>query len=264
MRNESLNQRASLRCTKWVALAVSMSLAAFIFACNDGSAASPAGPDSGLQAPKADGQSKRVRAFYRWKVKAGQEDRFVKAWSDQTAAMRSRVKGARGGFLLRSQSEPSQLLAVARWESRVDQEAFGNGKPLGDGLSQAMSEAGALVSTEIFDEVEDRLDYESWKGKLVRVYKMSIEPGKEKSFTDAWLKATIAITGKIKGARGSLLMKDPQATSRFVEIVRWESMQDWRAFIAADPADPEAFEKIFALMTLLSAETFDEVEKNLY
>jgi heme-degrading monooxygenase HmoA len=246
------------------ALAVLLSLSAFAFACNDGTAASSAEQDRLSQAPKSDGGSKRIRVLTRWNVKAGQEARFVKAWVDQTAAMRSGVKGARGGFLLRSQSDPSQLLAVALWESRVDWEAFRNGKQSRDNSAQAMSETAAQVSVDALDEVEDRLNYESWKGKMVRVYKMSIEPGKEKSFADAWLKATIAIMGKNKGAHGSLLMKDPQSASRFVEVVRWESLQDWRAFIAADAADPDAFDTIFSVMTILSAETFDEVEKNVF
>ncbi len=42
--------------------------------------------------------------------------------------------------------------------------------------------------------------------------------------------------------------------------MRWDSLADWQAFIAAKPAEPEAFRTIFAVMTVEAITVFDEVE----
>jgi heme-degrading monooxygenase HmoA len=54
-----------------------------------------------------------IRAIYRWQVKTGYEDVFVKAWVQGTKAIRDMVKGARGGVLLQSRTNPSAFLAVS-------------------------------------------------------------------------------------------------------------------------------------------------------
>jgi hypothetical protein len=42
--------------------------------------------------------------------------------------------------------------------------------------------------------------------------------------------------------------------------VRWDSLDASNKFIAAPPADPETFAKIFCLVNVTSAERFDEID----
>jgi hypothetical protein len=49
-------------------------------------------------------------------------------------------------------------------------------------------------------------------------------------------------------------MRNRHDRSAFVAVVRWDGPADCQAFIAAEPANPEAFRTIFAAMTLLSTE----------
>lgn len=43
-----------------------------------------------------------IRVVYRWKVQAGQEDTFVRAWTRGTRAIRATFEGSHGSVLLRS------------------------------------------------------------------------------------------------------------------------------------------------------------------
>jgi len=99
-----------------------------------------------------------IRVIYRWKIKSGQEDSFVKAWARTTQAIRVKMKGARGSVLLRSRLDPGEFVAVARWEGFEDWQAFRLGNPPDPEASRAMSLAGNLLSIEIFDEIQDLLD----------------------------------------------------------------------------------------------------------
>jgi len=47
-----------------------------------------------------------LRVVYRWRVKAGEEDVFIQAWTQGTAAIRAQVKGAGGSLLMRSHRDP--------------------------------------------------------------------------------------------------------------------------------------------------------------
>jgi heme-degrading monooxygenase HmoA len=42
-----------------------------------------------------------------WKVRAGEEEIFIRAWTRSTRAIRDTAKGARGSLLLRNQNDPS-------------------------------------------------------------------------------------------------------------------------------------------------------------
>ena len=79
-------------------------------------------------------------------------------------------------------------------------------------------------------------------------------------FIDTWLKVNMSIGQKVEGARGKTLSNDRDDRSMFYEVVRWDSFDAWNRFIAAPPADRDAFQKIFSLMNLTSAESFDEID----
>lgn len=96
-----------------------------------------------------------IRAIYRWQVKTGYEDVFVKAWGQGTKAIRAMVKGARGGVLLQSQKNPSAFLAVSWWDRFEDWWAFRQGAPLDHEAFRIASTVSDLDSVEAFYEVHD-------------------------------------------------------------------------------------------------------------
>ena len=100
-----------------------------------------------------------MRAFYRVRVKPGQEEAFVKAWVQATKTIRANVKGARGSMLLRSRADPSLFTATARWDSFEHWRAFMSSDPADPEAFAAMRSASELLSAEAWDEVEDLLDY---------------------------------------------------------------------------------------------------------
>ncbi len=100
-----------------------------------------------------------MRALYRWRVKPREEETFTKAWARATKTIRSKVKGARGSMLLRSRRDPSEFIATARWDSFQDWQAFMQSDPADPEAFRVMSAAGQMLSAEVFDEVEDLLDY---------------------------------------------------------------------------------------------------------
>ena len=65
-----------------------------------------------------------VRAIYRWRVKQGEEEKFMQAWTQSTAAIRAKVIGAGGSILMRSHQERSAFMALACWNSMEDWQAF--------------------------------------------------------------------------------------------------------------------------------------------
>lgn len=69
-----------------------------------------------------------IRVMYRWKVNPGQEAVFAKAWTQGTKLIRATVKGARGSLLLQSRKNPCEFVAIARWVSVEDWQAFRRGE----------------------------------------------------------------------------------------------------------------------------------------
>ena len=100
-----------------------------------------------------------MRAVYRWRVQSGQEEAFARAWAKATRTIRAKVRGARGSLLLRSRRDPSEFVAAARWDSFADWQAFVQGEPADPAAFQIMSHTSQMLSAEVFDEVEDLLDY---------------------------------------------------------------------------------------------------------
>ncbi len=97
-----------------------------------------------------------ARVYYTlaaWKVKAGREDEFVRAWSeDLVAGFRSLDRPPVWGRLLRSVDDPQLFYSFGPWERREDILAM-RADPRGAG---ALSRVAALcdeVTPGMFEEV---------------------------------------------------------------------------------------------------------------
>ena len=101
-----------------------------------------------------------LRVVYRWRVKAGEEDVFIQAWTQGTAAIRAQVKGAGGSLLMRSRGDPFEFMALACWTSFEDWQAFAatEGIPPDPEAFRAMVAVSEHLSTELLEEVTDLLD----------------------------------------------------------------------------------------------------------
>ena len=96
-----------------------------------------------------------VRVMYRWKVNPGQETVFARAWTQGTKVIRATVKGARGSLLLQSRKNPCEFVAIARWLSVADWQAFRRGeKPALDSFRTAAA-VSQLQAVEPLSEVRD-------------------------------------------------------------------------------------------------------------
>jgi len=103
---------------------------------------------------------KMVRVIYRWRVKAEEEDVFIRAWTQGTVAIRAQVKGAGGSLLMRSRRDPLEFMALACWTSCEDWQAFAehDGAPPDPEAFRAMAAVSEHLSTELLEEVADLLD----------------------------------------------------------------------------------------------------------
>lgn len=90
-----------------------------------------------------------IRVVYRWRVDSGRREAFAKWWHDGTLTIRETRQGALGSTLLAPEKDPSHMVAIARWESKADLQAFW-AEPRGTGFDGA-----ELVSAEVFEEVDD-------------------------------------------------------------------------------------------------------------
>lgn len=90
-----------------------------------------------------------IRAVYRWSVPTDRRDDFATWWHDGTLRIRSTRPGALGSILLAPVDDADHLVAIARWRSRRDLEAFW-AEPGGDPF-----EGATLVSVEVLDELDD-------------------------------------------------------------------------------------------------------------
>ena len=92
------------------------------------------------------------------------------------------------------------------------------------------------------------------------VYRWQVTPGEERQFIRAWAEGTRAIRAQVKGAGGSLLMRQRDDPTAFMAVAQWESFEDWQAFSAADPPAPEAFRRAADISTLVTIEVFEEIQ----
>jgi quinol monooxygenase YgiN len=101
-----------------------------------------------------------VRVIYRWRVKSGEEEKFIQAWRQGTAAIRAKVIGAGGSLLMRSCHDRSEFMALACWNSREDWQAFAADSDSAPPDPEAFRVMGAVcehLSTEILEEIADLL-----------------------------------------------------------------------------------------------------------
>lgn len=90
-----------------------------------------------------------IRVIYRWRVDTERRTDFATWWHEGTLRIRSSRPGALGSTLLEPTTDDAHLVAIARWRSREDLEAFW-ADPGGSGFSGA-----ELESVEIYEEVDD-------------------------------------------------------------------------------------------------------------
>ena len=96
-----------------------------------------------------------IQVIYRWRVQEGREKVFTRAWTQGTRAIRATCKGAYGSVLLCSHRNPSEYVGIATWESLEDVQAFWDSAPPDPEAFRIVSETGAFLSREIFDEIQD-------------------------------------------------------------------------------------------------------------
>ena len=96
-----------------------------------------------------------IQVIYRWKVKAGEEETFARAWTRGTISIRATFEGAHGSVLLRSRKNPSEFVGVATWESLEACRAFWASEHPDPEAFRVVAATGTFVSREIFDEIKD-------------------------------------------------------------------------------------------------------------
>ncbi len=94
-----------------------------------------------------------IRVVYRWRVPPEHFDAFRSTWRTTTNRIHASVPGALGSFMLRSEKDGTEVITIARWESRSAWQAFwGNQNPA---QMEDMRALGERLSVETFDEIED-------------------------------------------------------------------------------------------------------------
>lgn len=94
------------------------------------------------------------RVIYRWQVEPEDFEEFKNIWRATTNTIHESVPGALGSFMLRACEKDSEILTIAKWESKESWKVFwgaNNPKEM-----EAMRKLGNRISIEIYDEIEDR------------------------------------------------------------------------------------------------------------
>ncbi|MEO1021689.1 MAG: antibiotic biosynthesis monooxygenase [Bacteroidota bacterium] len=94
-----------------------------------------------------------VRIMYTWRVSEPQQNTFIQTWIKTTTQIHKEVKGARGSFMIRSETDPSIIKTIARWDSAEDWKRFWqNANP---SQMEEMNRLGDRLSAEVFEEIDD-------------------------------------------------------------------------------------------------------------
>jgi heme-degrading monooxygenase HmoA len=91
------------------------------------------------------------------------------------------------------------------------------------------------------------------------IYRWQVKPGCEGAFVKAWLRGTQIIRATVKGARGSVLLRNHTNPSAFQAIAWWDSFEAWWAFRQGALLDREAFRIASTVSDLHSVEAFYEM-----
>jgi hypothetical protein len=90
-----------------------------------------------------------IRVMYRWTIKLGREDEFIRNWEAGTRRIRETFAGSFGSMMLRSAKNREHFYGVGRWESR---EAWDAAQP----AIIAMKLPGPIPeSMRFFEELDD-------------------------------------------------------------------------------------------------------------
>ena len=94
-----------------------------------------------------------IRIIYSWKVELDQLESFIETWKRTTNKIHEEVHGARGSFMLQSDSNPREIKTISRWDSLEDWKNFWeDSNPT---QMQSMRDLGERISVQIFKEVDD-------------------------------------------------------------------------------------------------------------
>lgn len=96
-----------------------------------------------------------IRIMSRWTLKPGHEQGFAQAWTQGAKIIRSTVKGPRGCLLLQSRQNPCAFVAIARWVSVEDWQAFRRGGPPNLESFRTAAAVSQLQAVEPLSEVRD-------------------------------------------------------------------------------------------------------------
>jgi len=83
-----------------------------------------------------------IRVMYRWTIKLGREDEFIRNWEAGTRRIRETFAGSFGSMMLRSAKNREHFYGVRRWESRAARDAAGVGAHFRSAASLFSTAAG--------------------------------------------------------------------------------------------------------------------------
>jgi heme-degrading monooxygenase HmoA len=96
---------------------------------------------------------------------------------------------------------------------------------------------------------------------MIRIlYSWRVKPGLEEAFVRAWTRGTCTIRETVRGANGSLLLRDQQDSSIFIAMAHWDNLEDYQAFRQHPFPDPKSHRIVSSLSTFVSATICDEVQ----
>jgi heme-degrading monooxygenase HmoA len=65
-----------------------------------------------------------ISVIYRWRIDPELREDFANWWHEGTLRIRSSRKGAKGSTLLQAKDDDAHIVAIARWASEPDLDAF--------------------------------------------------------------------------------------------------------------------------------------------